>query len=315
MNFQQLEYVVAVDDTRHFQKAADRCHVTQATLSAMIKKLEEELQLRIFDRSRVPVTTTPEGVELVLRAKQILSSYRSLFELAKELRGELTGTVTIGIIPTLAPYLIPLFLGKFIEGSPKLEIQIMELTSHEIVQRLSQGQLDIGLMATPTHWPGVTEVPLFQEELMVYTSRLGGLANKPIARNELTTRKFWLLEEGHCLRNQAINFCSLHELQRDALHVHYKVGSIEALVHLVDKMEGVTIIPFLATLYFNEEQLTRVRHFRHPKPVREISMVTSVNYPRKAIMSRMQADILEAVLPLLQQKKKSAEVVSIGLIS
>jgi LysR family hydrogen peroxide-inducible transcriptional activator len=306
MNLQQLEYIVAVEKHRHFAKAADASFVTQPTLSMMIQKLEDELGVKIFDRKKQPVEPTKEGEEIILRAKQVLAEVGYLKEFTAELQGEITGELHLGIIPTLAPYLLPLFLKPFSQKYPHLKIYIKEMVTNDIIAKLKTGDLDMGILATPVHEPQLSEHPLFYEEFFAYASKSEKLGKKKyLAPKEINIEHLWLLEEGHCLRNQVFNLCELKKQEDATDNLHYEAGSIETLINLVDKYEGVTIIPHFATLNLNASQQENVREFAEPKPVREISIVVTKSYPRKKMLQNLKAEIISVIPFEVNRKKKS----------
>lgn len=315
MNLSQLEYIVAIDNHRHFVTAAEKCFVTQATLSMMIKKLEEELKLKIFDRSRQPVQPTSEGCEIILRARLILAEVNRLKSYANELEGEMSGELHLGIIPTLAPYLLPLFLRSFSKKFPDVKLFIKELVTPEIVKNLKTGDLDIGLLATPLHETHLTEHALFYEEFFVYASGSEKLPKKKyLLPGELDPSHLWLLEEGHCLRNQVINLCELKKPDTSSNMIHYEAGSIETLINLVDRNDGITIVPYLATLLLKSARKTNLREFSNPKPSREISLVTVKSFPRTKLLNHLKAEIMALVPPnLLKADKKMVTEISIAL--
>ena len=304
MNLQQLEYIVAVDRYRHFARAAENSFVTQPTLSMMIQKLEEELEVKIFDRKKQPVVPTREGEEIILRAKQVLAEVARLKEYAAELKGEVTGELHLGIIPTLAPYLLPLFLRPFSQQHPQLRIFIKEMVTNDIIVKLKTGELDMGILATPLHEEQLKEHPLFYEEFFAYASKSEKLsAKKYLAPKEINLENLWLLEEGHCLRNQVFNLCELKKQEAESNNLHYEAGSIETLINLVDKYEGLTIIPHFATLNLTAVQKEKVREFAEPKPVREISLVVSESYPRRKLVQELQT-VIKQVVPFGQEPQK-----------
>lgn len=271
----------------------------------MIKKLEEELGVRIFDRSRQPVKPTKEGEQVILRARQIIAEANSLRAYAKELKGEVSGELHLGVIPTLAPYLLPLFLKSFTEKFPNLKIFIKELVTDEIILRLKTGELDTGLLATPLNEDLITEHPLFYEEFFAYASRNEKLSRKKyLLPKEIYLDHLWLLEEGHCLRTQVFNLCELKNKDTQSKGLHYQAGSIETLINLVDKNDGITIVPYLATLMLKPGQKKNLREFARPKPVREISLVTSKNFPRAMLLEHLREHILAVVPPAMQKPAK-----------
>jgi len=310
MNLQQLEYIIAVDRYRHFAKAAEKSFVTQPTLSMMIKKLEEELDIVIFDRNKHPVEPTKEGEEVIRRARVMVAEANSLKEYSKELKGEITGELRLGIIPTLAPYLLPLFLRSFTRKFPHLKLYIHEMVTDEIISKIKVGDIDLGLLATPLGESQLTEHPLFYEEFFAYASVTEKLPKKKyLLPKEIDPSHLWLLEEGHCLRNQVFNLCELKKQTPESENLHYEAGSIETLINLVDRHNGITIIPQLAVLNLKAAQKKKVREFSEPKPVREISLVALKSFPRKVLLQKLKEDIIK-VLPNECSNIKNKNVLS-----
>jgi LysR family hydrogen peroxide-inducible transcriptional activator len=297
MNIQQLEYILAVDTLRHFARAAERCHVTQPTLSMMIQKLEDELGVRIFDRSKQPVEPTPVGREIIVRARQIMADVSRLKEFAQEIKQEINGELKMAIIPTLAPYLLPLFLKSLVEKYPRLKVKIRELVTNDILKALKEGEVDIGLLATPLHDAKLEEHPVFYEEFFAYAAADEKLSKKKyVLPKDIDLSKLWLLEEGHCFRNQVFNLCELKMKDVESDRLHYQAGSLETLKNLVDHHQGITILPYLATLDLTPRQKQKVREFAQPKPVREISLVVNKNFHRASLLRALQ-DEIETHLP------------------
>ncbi len=296
MNFQQLEYIIAVDKYRHFAKAAEKSFVTQPTLSMMIQKLEIELGIKIFDRTRQPVVPTKDGEEVIRRAKLIVAEASRLKEFADELKGEISGEVHIGIIPTLAPYLLPRFLASFSAKYPNLRIFIKEMVTDDIIRHLNHGDIDMGLLATPLHHASLEEHHLFFEEFFAYASQEEKLPKKKyILPAHIDTERLLLLEEGHCMRSQIFNLCSLRKAENAPSNLHYEAGSIETLINLVDRNQGITIVPHLATLHLSPTQMKNIREFARPKPVREISIVVQKGFPRKKILDFLMTEIVKGL--------------------
>ncbi len=306
MNIQQLEYIVAVNKHRHFVKAAEACFVTQATLSMMIKKLEDELGVVIFNRNSSPVTPTAAGLLMVKQAQTILAEVQNLKDLATDQSLAISGNLNLGIIPTLAPYLLPLILPKLANDNPQLHIKIYELTTEQITNQLHYGILDIGILATPLGVENLHEVNLFNEPFMVFVNKTEKLLNKKyVMPAELDTRRLWLLEEGHCMRNQVVNLCELKKKERTEKNLEYEAGSIETLMKLIEVNNGITIVPFLATLSFTDALKKQLRLFKPPVPAREISLVHHKTYQRKGIINMLQQTIKQAVNQHLTQQKTS----------
>ncbi len=311
MTLQQLEYIVAVDRCRHFAEAAQQCHVTQPTLSTMIQKLEDELGVRIFDRSRKPVIPTEEGKRLIAQAREVLAEARRFMDLASELRGELRGTIELGIIPTVAPYLLPLFLKDFLENHPDIHLHIYELTTEEIIRRLKHHQLDAAILATPLDDPALFEYPLYNEEFVVYASPDQPLLEKQfVLPEDIALDQLWLLEEGHCLRTQIINLCELRQVEDGSSPLSYAAGSIETLKKMVDMGHGVTILPELAIADLREDEHARLRFFKPPAPVREISLVTYRYFARERLLTALAEQIRNCV-PAGMRKRSSVRKVPV----
>lgn len=307
MNFQQLEYILAVNTYRHFVEAANHCNITQPTLSMMIQKLEQELGINIFDRNKKPVEPTHEGQEILLRAQQIINEVEKLKSYTNEIKGEISGEIKIGIIPTLAPYLLPLFLKNFVHQYPNIRITINEMVTHDIIQKLKSGGLDFGLMATPLLEPQLIEHHLFFEAFYVYLSEKEQLFDKKyFIPNDLNLNQLWLLEEGHCLRNQVFNLCELKPSNSILTNLHYEAGSIETLINLVDKQHGITVIPQLAALNLNINQKNKLKEFAKPVPMREVSLVVSKNFPRKNLLEKLIQEI-KLVIPKEISKNSKPE--------
>lgn len=289
MNLQQLEYLTALDAHRHFAKAAAECHVTQPTLSMMIQKLEDEIGLKIFDRSRQPVTPTKAGAVLLEQARVILREVERFREIARAEEESLNGELRLGIIPTLSPYLLPLFLQEFVEAYPGIRLRITERTTSDLVESLQKGFIDAAILVTPLNEPSLEETPLFYEAFVVYSSH--DYPKKFLLPEDIDINELWLLEEGHCFRSQILNICELR--RKEQLHVEYEAGSLETLKQLVDAQNGVTILPELATRTLTPDQLSKVKRFAEPEPVREVSLVTHRYLVKQRLVAALQAEILK----------------------
>lgn len=248
MTLTQLEYIVAIDTYRSFGLAAGKCLVTQPTLSMQVRKLEQELGLELFDRSSQPILPTEAGRLIVDQARVVLREAGRIGEIVREQKLELEGTLTLGVIPTVAPYLLPYFLGPFSKKYPEVRLEIRELTTGDIVSLLRRDLLDAGILATPVHEPGLVEEPVFYEEIMLYVHPGHALAAyEAVPAAHLETRDMWMLTEGNCFRDQVINLCAL----RGNMPMHnlkYESGSIETLRKMVDVEGGYTLMPELAVL-------------------------------------------------------------------
>ncbi len=312
MNLQQLEYIIAVDNHRHFARAAEACFVTQPTLSMMIQKLEEELQVRIFDRSRQPVEPTKAGELLIQQARKILNESRRMYEIVRELNQRTAGRLNIGIIPTLAPYLLPYFVKPLLEKYPDLELNIEEMNTQTITESLKNEQIDLGILVTPLQEKGIREMPLFTEKFYVYAADNEGIYKKKyILPEDLDVNRLWILEEGHCFRTQVLNLC---EIRRDfKMEGRFKIaaGSFETVMNLVDNYGGLTIIPELVVLKMPENNRQKLKSFSAPVPVRQVSLVALDSFPRQKLLYVLQQEISQSVPESLKIKKESERRINI----
>jgi len=307
MTLVQLEYIIAVDTYRNFVTAAEKCFVTQPTLSMQIQKLEEGLGVKIFDRSRQPVIPTEIGQQVIAQARIILNESRQLTELIKVFNNELSGELKIGVIPTVAPYLLPQIIPGFTETYPKVQLMIWEYTTEQIVQNLKTGLLDCGILATPLDEKSLNEIPLFYESFVVYLSPSSPLMKrKEIDYKDIDFDELWLLNEGHCMRNQVLNICQKKKAGKSNKLFEYNTGSVETLKRMVDLNSGITILPELSLKDLSEEQLSRVRSFTAPMPVREISIVTTKNFSKREVIAALEKQILKAVPGKMLVKSKKA---------
>ena len=311
MNIQQLEYIVAVDDCRHFVKASEKCFVTQATLSMMIKKLEDELDTKIFDRSRQPVIPTEIGKKIIAQSKIILHESARLKGIVQEAQGELSGELRIGIIPTLAPYLLPLFMNSFLKNYPMVRLRISELTTDDIIHKLEKHDLDAGLLSTPLNLPSINEQVLFYEQFVVYAATGEKILKKKyVLANDIDINRLCLLEEGHCLRSQVFNLCELKNKERDLNQLDFATGSIETLKKIVEANQGITILPKLALKDMSTKQKKNVRFFKAPSPVREIGLVTYRYFVKERLIKKLKEEILNHI-PLDMQSKVKKNIINI----
>lgn len=294
MTLQQLEYIVALGTHRRFSTAAAACHVSQPSLSALVQKLEDELGVKIFDRSRQPVAPTEIGQEIIAHARLVLLEANHLHELVRDHRENITGDFRLGIIPTLAPYLLPLFLKKFAEKHPLVSLSVSERTTEGLLRMLKENQLDAALLATPTGESGLSETPIFQEEFAAYAPHEPSVLKKRyLLAKDIDPNRLVLLEEGHCLRKQVINLCQLQKEQSRFRNIHYEAGSLETLRRLVEAHSGITILPQLALLDLDEDQMQNVRFFQPPAPVREISLVTRRTFSKVRLLHALRDVIVE----------------------
>jgi len=292
----QLEYIVAVDTYRHFATAAEKCFITQPTLSMQIKKLEEDLGVIIFDRSKHPIIPTDIGERIIEQSRTILKETKEVNNIVQEYQNLIEGNLKIGIIPTLSPYLLPLFIGNFSRKYPKVSIQIEELYTTKIVDALKKDILDVGILVTPLKEEHIYEVPLFYEGLKIYAHRHHPILQKKLVTvKDLLTPEIWLLSDGHCFRHQVINLCKLKNDVRRDLPFNFDGGSLETLMKIIDREGGFTLIPELALKDIPNEKLKQVRSFSNITPLREVSLVFSRHFAKHKLFKLLQEEISKSI--------------------
>jgi LysR family transcriptional regulator, hydrogen peroxide-inducible genes activator len=308
----QLEYIVAVDTYRNFVQAAEKSYITQPTLSMQIQKMEDELGVKIFDRTKQPVVPTSIGKKIIEQARIILKENARIKEIIADQKHEIQGELRIGIIPTLAPYLLPQIIPQFLVKYPLVKLDIWEYPTEQIKQQLKSELLDCGLLATPLEDQHLHEIPLFYETFVAYISRTHSLFNKKILLpTDLDINDIWLLNEGHCMRNQVLNLCRERKRYGEHKNFDYNTGSVETLKRLVELNDGFTILPELSIHDFTTSQLEMVRYFKAPEPVREIGLVTQKNFIKHALIEAFRNEIL-AVIPEKTRIKARKKVLSIN---
>lgn len=291
MTLTQLEYVITLDSCGSFGEAAVKCAVTQPTMSMQVKKLEEELGVVLFDRSRQPVLVTDAGIAIVEQARVILREAGRLKAIVQEQQDQLGGNLHVGIIPTIAPYLMPYFLKEFTKTYPDVQLHIEELRTEEIITALQKDELDVAVLATPLHEPSIREEFLYDEEIMLYLHSKHPLNQKSrINAKQLDPSEMWMLTKGNCFRDHVINLCSLVRNQPIS-NFRYESGSLETLKRMVDMEGGYTLLPELAIQDLPSRELKRIRRFKNPVPVREVSLV----YARSVIKEPMIKALKEVI--------------------
>jgi LysR family transcriptional regulator, hydrogen peroxide-inducible genes activator len=306
MTLVQLQYIIAIDSYRHFADAAAHCFVTQPTLSMQVQKLEEELGLKIFDRSRQPVIPTEAGADIIEQARKILAEKNLIHEIVQQKKGELSGELRMGILPTLAPYLLPLFVQQFTKKYQKIKLVVQEMTTGTIVTRLREGRIDVGILVTPLLENGIREYVLFYEELLAYVSEKNAVYKKDyLLAKDIDPNKLWLLEEGHCFRSQIVKLCELFKASKEGSHFDYEAGSFETLRRMVDLHDGITILPELAALDFTAKQLRLIRHFKRPAPMREVSLVVHRDFVKQRLVDALKSEIMQTIPDTVKQNKNA----------
>lgn len=304
MTLVQLEYIVAVDTYRSFVGAAEKCFVTQPTLSMQVQKLEEMLNVKIFDRSKQPVVPTEIGSQIIEQARLVLKESHKIKEIISSQQQDVTGELKVGIIPTVAPYLLPKVIAAMMAKYPGLKLLIWEYTTEDIIHHLKTGILDCGILATPLADGAIEETPLYYENFVTYISKNSKLyKKKTIDADDLADENIWLLNEGHCMRSQVLNICRSTKNNR-LQGLTYNTGSVETLIRMVDINNGATLLPEMALEELSSKQLSKVRSFKSPEPVREISLVTHKNFIKRRMLNALKEEILEVIPKTMKQKKK-----------
>ena len=302
MTLQQLEYILAVARYGHFGRAAEACNVTQPTLSAMIGKLEEEIGAKLFDRNRQPICPTPVGERVVYQAREVLEQADSIKDIVLEEKQSLGGIFRVGILPTIAPYLLPRFFPQMMKKYPTLDIRVREMKTYQIKEALLQGDIDAGILATIEGLEEYEQTTLFYEKYVGYVSREDALFKKEVIRTAdvASSRELWLLDEGHCFRDQMVRFCQMKSSQTSQLA--YNLGSMETFMRMVESGMGITFIPELAEMQLSDPQKELVRPFAIPIPTRELILITNKNFIRQTLLDtvvkEIQASVPKAMLKL-----------------
>jgi LysR family transcriptional regulator, hydrogen peroxide-inducible genes activator len=306
MTLQQLRYIVTLDQERHFARAAELCAVTQPGLTIQLKNLEEELGVKIFDRSRVPLTPTPVGEEIIAKAKKVLREIDSIQNLIVTKKNDMQGTLTVGIIPTLAPYLVPLFIRPLEQAIPKMKFILRESPTGVLMENLDAGTIDVAIMATPTGNPNLKEFPLFREPFVAFIHRDHPAAKEKFYRlREQDKSQLLLLQEEYCFNAQLLDICDKNK-QKETSQFQFDINSIETLKNMVRASLGFAIVPWLSVM--NELEDGFCKTFKDPVPVREISLVVSDSFTRKQLLKKMSEVIWESLPSALKTEGKYRKI-------
>lgn len=287
MTITQLKYVLAVAEYKNFTLAADKCFVTQPTLSMQIQKIEDELSIQIFDRTKKPIQLTEIGQKIVTQAKSIVNEADRIQDIVEQQKGFIGGEFRLGIIPTIMPTLLPMFLNNFIKKYPKVKLIIEELNTAEIITKLNNGHLDAAIAATPLQEEKIKEIVLYYEPFMAYIPEgHQHYQKKEIEVSDLNLDEILLLQDGHCFRDGILNLCR-NNARNEINHFQIESGSFETLIKLANEGLGTTLLPYLHTLDLKETDINKLRHFIEPKPAREVSLI----YPK----SELKIHIIDAL--------------------
>ncbi len=308
----QLEYILAVERLRHFGKAAKACHVTQPSLSMQLKKAEDELGVMIFDRNKKPVLPTDEGKAVIEQARQVIREHERLLEIARNQTTEMQGELHLAVIPTLASQVVPLFIGRFSESFPRISLVISELKTEDIISSLKDDLIDVGLLATPLHEKNIEETPLFYEPFYLYAHPNHQIMKrKAIKESDLAGDELWLLKDGHCLRNQIVNFCSLNPGQSGVFgNIKFEGGTLDTLRQVIrDNGRGYTIVPYLFVQNLDpKEQASSVRPFAGRIPTREVSLAVRRGHWKQRLIAAL-GEAIRAGIPEIIKKPSSRQTI------
>ncbi|WP_336128547.1 LysR substrate-binding domain-containing protein [Mesoflavibacter sp. CH_XMU1422-2] len=295
MTITQLSYVLAVAEHQNFTKAAQKCFVTQPTLSMQIQKLEDELDVLIFDRSKKPIELTEVGKKLVTQARNIVNESNRIQDIVDQEKGFVGGEFKLGIIPTVMPTLLPMFLNNFVKKYPKVKLKIEELTTEEIITRINDGHLDAAIAATPLEQESIKERVLYFEPFVAYVPQNHRLHNnKKLETSDLDINDMLLLEDGHCFRDGVINLCKVFKNHNDD-KFQLESGSIETLIKLSNEGLGMTLLPYLHTLDLPEKSKQNLRFFNEPSPAREVSLIYHKSELKMQIIEALQ-DVISGIV-------------------
>lgn len=302
MNIQQFQYVLAIAELKHFEHAAEKCHVTQSTLSTMVRKLENEIGLEIFDRKSKPVSVTKEGKEVIEQIHAVVMEIGILENTIRELKGELAGDLQIAVIPTVAPYLLPLFLADFANSFQNVKITVQEMTTTDILKSLKNRSIDIGIAALPLDDGELREIPLYDESFLIFDCHSDSPENLNRTIEDISLSHLLLLEEGHCFRTQVEQICNLSKLRsKERRNFEFKAGSIDSLVRFAKSYKGITLLPQLASLDLSKEDQSFIKAFAPPVPIRSVGLVVHKHFVKKRMLKDLERIIIDAVTKKLKR--------------
>ncbi|NQZ18637.1 MAG: hydrogen peroxide-inducible genes activator [Bdellovibrionales bacterium] len=309
-----MEYILAVNNMKHFGRASEHCNVSQPSLSMQIQKAEDELGVIIFDRHKKPIQATPQGRQIVEQAQRLMNEYKRLLKVSSEESDTLKGSFRLGVIPTLAASVIPLFVKEFSHSFPNVDLTITELTTENIIRAIKNNEIEAGVLATPLHEPQIEEQVLFYESFSVYCSEEHPLLKKKnLGPKDLDNRNdIWILSDGHCFKNQVLNFCSINQNLSTYENIHFQSGNLETLKLLVDQAQGYTFLPQLTMDRLSPKDKKRVRPFSSPVPSREVSLVSRKDHWQQEILKALFNTIVNNLPRGISNKKtETRDILSI----
>ena len=294
MTLTQLHYMNAVAEYGNFTIAAEKCFVTQPTLSMQVQKLEEELGVKIFNRSTKPIILTDIGKKILVQAKKITEEATRMKDIVSTEKGFIGGEFKLGIIPTVMPTLLPMFLNTFIKKYAKVDLKIEELTTHNIIKMLEEGHLDAGIAATPLGLNSIIELPLYHEPFVGYIPKGNSLHSiKQIEVDDLNMTDLLVLEDGHCFRNHVLNLCQMNQIEGKPFDL--KSGSIETLINLSDEGPWMTLLPYLHGNNLTDLKKKNLRFFPEPAPAREVSLIHYKSQLKLPVINAIRSTIINII--------------------
>ena len=313
MNIVQLEYLKEIYVCGSFSVAADRLGLTQPALSLQIQKLEEELEFKLIDRTKRPFQFTDEGKVFYEKSLEILKQIEALKQISINISEEVSGKVRVGVIPTLAPYLVPLFIQQLAKDYPALQLEIYELKTEVIINEIKMGDIDCGIISTPVSATNISVTPLFYERFYAYLSEDHPLFEEDsIDIKSIQQEDIWYLEEGNCFQNQVNSICQLNPQKKNKHQLVYHSNSIESLRRIVENKRGLTFIPELATINIPAEQEELIKEIVPNEPVREISLITAKRFAKERQVNALQ-EVIKSSIPARMVKKPQKGIVDTHL--
>jgi len=293
MTITQLRYTLAVAEHGNFTLASERCFVTQPTLSMQVQKLEEELGVTIFNRSTKPLRTTEVGEKILIQARKIVEESSRMNDIVSEEKGVIGGTLKVGIIPTVSPTLLPLFLSSFIKKNKNVDLKIEEFTTNSMFEKINKGEIDCAIAATPLEDESIIEKPLYYEPFVAYVPKHHGLSKRDsLDINDLEDAELLILEDGHCFRDQILNLCSIKDLNKQ---FELKSGNFETLINLSNNGPWMTVLPYLHSKLLSDLDKKNIIKFNDPLPAREISIIYSKTQLKLPIINALKSSISKII--------------------
>lgn len=305
MTIQQLEYIVAVYNNKHFLNAAEECGISQPTLSAMIQKLEDELGVKIFDRTKHPIEATEIGLKIINQAKTTLNNIERVKEIVDSEISSLSGSLKIGILPTVAPYLVPKFIYQFKKDYPQVTLKIFELRNSALINSVNTSSIDMAILSSSISSSSLLEIPLYYEKFVAYMSPQCHYTQTVLQADNMPEEDLWVLQEGQCiLKDHVFNFCF-----SNITNNNYEAGSIDTLVRIVDQNGGYTVIPEMHLQFLSKEQLKNIRDIVSPVTKREIAIVLRHDYIKERMLNAV-AKTVKKIIPeeLLDERLKKFDI-------